>query len=200
MNDELRERLRAADPVPSQVPVDPADDSRTRALMEAAMSTDPNPTTARSRWVPIAIAAGVAAVLVGGALTAGPMLRDEAPVASAPLALTLPGDEAIMASCAELTAEFLGEMPVAFAGTAAAVTDSSVSLDVDRWYRGGDAATVELSTPPDISIALLGGAIDFTEGARYLITATGGTVNLCGFSGAATPELERIYERAFPGD
>ncbi len=198
MNDELRDRLRAADPVPSQVPVDPADDSRTRALMEAAMSAQPNHTTERSRWVPIAIAAGIAAAIVGGALTVGPMLRDDAPVASAPLELTLPGDEAVMSSCAELTAEFLGEMPVAFAGTAAEVTDSTVTLDVDRWYRGGDTTTVELSTPPDVSIALLGGVIDFTEGERYLVSATGDTVNLCGFSGPATPELERVFDRAFP--
>ncbi len=37
----------------------------------------------------------------------------------------------------------------------------------------------------------------FRVGERYLVTATDGTVNGCGFSGPATPELERAFEEAF---
>ena len=70
-----------------------------------------------------------------------------------------------------------------------------VRLSVVRWFAGGDATTVELVAPDGME-ALIGG-IDFVEGERYLVTATDGVVNYCGFTGLATPELTAIFERAF---
>jgi hypothetical protein len=34
-------------------------------------------------------------------------------------------------------------------------------------------------------------------GEQYLITATDGNVNYCGFSGPSTPELRSAFEEAF---
>jgi len=46
--------------------------------------------------------------------------------------------------------------------------------------------------------ALIGG-IDFVEGEQYLITASEGNVNYCGFSGPATPEYRSAFEEVFSG-
>jgi hypothetical protein len=85
-------------------------------------------------------------------------------------------------------------MPVAFAGTVVSEEGGAVTLRVDRWYRGGDADQVRLASPGG-SVALDG--VDLREGGPYLIAATGGTVNGCGFSGPPTPELRRAYGEAF---
>ena len=45
--------------------------------------------------------------------------------------------------------------------------------------------------------ALIGG-VTFEPGQQYLITATDGVVNYCGFSGPATPELQALFDQAFP--
>ncbi|UOY02180.1 hypothetical protein [Blastococcus sp. PRF04-17] len=115
----------------------------------------------------------------------------------APLALELPAADAAM-SCVMFDVAFLAQMPVAFAGTVTGIEDGQVSLDVDRWYRGGTAERVTIAVPPEQSSAALDG-VDFRTGERYLITATDGTVNGCGFSGPANPELESAYDEAFGG-
>jgi hypothetical protein len=86
---------------------------------------------------------------------------------------------------------------VALAGTVTALEPGQVSLDVDRWYTGGSADRVTIAVPVNNSAALDG--VDFREGERYLLTATDGTVNGCGFSGPASAELESAYGAAFGG-
>jgi len=86
---------------------------------------------------------------------------------------------------------------VALAGTVTAVGADRVTLDVDRWYRGGSAEVVTIAVPVDSSAALDG--VEFRDGERYLVTATDGTVNGCGFSGPADAQLERAFEEAFGG-
>jgi hypothetical protein len=88
-------------------------------------------------------------------------------------------------------------MPLAFEGTVTGVDGDVVTLDVDRWFKGGDATQVTITAPAGFE-ALIGG-IEFDEGAQYLITATDGVVNYCGFSGPSTPEMRAAFEEAFPG-
>jgi hypothetical protein len=101
-----------------------------------------------------------------------------------------------MMSCIAFDPTLLAEMPLAFEGTATAVDGDRVSLDVDRWFKGGDSTEVVLMAPQGFE-ALIGG-IPFEVGGRYLISATDGQVNYCGFSGEATPELRAGFEAAFP--
>lgn len=213
MNDELRRRLTGLDPA-AGVPVDPVDSDRARTLMETIMSTPidtPERTIAsapvtelrrtargrRSLWLALGGLAGTAAAVVG--LVVAGTGDDTGPVASAPAAppleLTLAPDDP-MAMCLAIDATILGGAEVAFAGTVAAVGDGVVALDVDRWYRGGDAAAVELAIPEGFHPALDG--IEFVAGTRYLVTATAGQVNGCGMSGVASPELEQLFDAAFP--
>jgi hypothetical protein len=101
------------------------------------------------------------------------------------------------ASCIGLSVEFLRPMEVAFSGTATAVEERAVTITPDRWYKGGNGATaVELTTMGPEMVALLGN-VQFEEGKRYLITATNGQVNACGFSAEWNPEMAAMFEQAF---
>ncbi|MGD2042143.1 MAG: hypothetical protein PVJ28_00720, partial [Acidimicrobiia bacterium] len=103
----------------------------------------------------------------------------------------------LMASCIMFSPEELDRVAeIAFAGRVAAVDGPTITLSVDTWYRGDDAVeTVVLNAPQGME-ALIGG-IPFAVGEEYLITAQGGSVNYCGFSGPATPEYREAFETAF---
>ena len=105
------------------------------------------------------------------------------------------GESDAMAMCMAFDPAFLAEMPIAFEGTATAVDGERVTLDVDRWFTGGDAAEVALVAPAGFEALIAG--ITFEEGRQYLVSASDGTVNYCGFSGEATPELRAGFEAAF---
>jgi hypothetical protein len=207
-DDELRARLSRLDPAPAGTPVDPATSPRARSLMEHAMTTPvqtPTPVVPaelprrRRPWLLAVAAAAVLVALVSGALLLGG--GGDGGTGSgqdpAPLALELPPADAAM-SCIMFDVAFLAEMPVAFGGTVTAIEDGEVAVDVDRWYRGGEAEQVTIAVPGQQTSAALDG-VDFRTGERYLITATDGTVNGCGFSGPATPELENAFAEAFGG-
>ncbi len=112
------------------------------------------------------------------------------------LELSAGGGEGMM-SCLAFDPAILADMPVAFEGTATAVDGDRVTLEVDRWFTGGDADEVVLTAPQGLE-ALIGG-IPFEVGGEYLISATDGQVNYCGFSGEATEDLRAGFEAAFPG-
>lgn len=199
--EELRDRLAGIDPtrdVATQLPTTPCP----RERLERIMQTDPTPTSTASPsagnprprvlWLTAAAAALVAVVASGVVLAGG---GDDAPVASGPpLELSL-GASNTMASCLPVSAELLADMPVAFAGTANEVDGETVTLTVDEWYAGGDAATAVLQAQSGMEALIDGFA--FEEGVAYLVSATEGTVNFCGFSGPATDELRAVYEEAF---
>jgi hypothetical protein len=198
-DDELRTRLARLDPAPAGTPVDPVTSPRAREMVERAMSTPvqtarAHPAAARRRRpLLLAAAAGAAAAVVAGVLVLGGNSEDEA---ASTLALSLPPAD-VAASCVMFDVQFLAQMPVALAGTVTAVEEGRVTLEVDRWYRGGTADVVTIAVPVGSSAALDG--VDFRNGERYLVTATDGTVNGCGFSGPAGAELERAFEEAFAG-
>ena len=209
-DDDLRARLSRLDPASAGIPVDPVTSPRAQELVERVMTTSVQPpdTSAaaddldsRRRRGPLLLAVVAAAVLValvGGAFALGiaggpgsPSGPSEPP---STLALSLPPADAAM-SCVVFDPAFLADMPVALAGSVTAVDPQQVTVDVDRWYRGGSADVVTIAVQNGNSAALDG--VDFRVGERYLITATDGTVNGCGFSGPAGPALESAYGEAF---
>ena len=98
-------------------------------------------------------------------------------------------------SCIRFDVKYLRDMPVAFAGTATQMDDDSVTLDVDQWYKGGDADVVRLTHYNRATVSLDG--FKFVRGDRYLITATEGTVNFCGYSGRWSQNLADAFQEAF---
>ena len=199
MTDEMRERLARLDPMHSGVPTEPTTSESSRRLLEDIMSTPikekTEPTPAPRRSLVFCIAAVTVLVLAVGA---GLLLMggNEAPVASAPLELTAGGED-VMASCIMFSPEELERVAeIAFEGSVTSVEGDTVTLSVDTWFRGdGEATEVVLNAPQGLE-ALIGG-IPFEVGSQYLITAQGGNVNYCGFSGASTPEYRAAFETAF---
>lgn len=100
-----------------------------------------------------------------------------------------------MASCLAFDPAILADMPVAFEGTVTAVDGNQVTLDVDHWFKGGDTDEVIVTAPQGLE-ALIGG-ISFEDGEQYLVSASEGQVNYCGFSGQSTTELRAGFEEAF---
>lgn len=201
-DDDLRARLARLDPVRPGLEESPtAHEIRERIVQTIDDTTTPTPLAPRRRSrVPLlagAAAAAVASVAVGAAVLGGGSAPAPAPRTPTTLTLNAPGGGVSMGSCVPFSADLLRDMPVAFGGTVAATSAGSVALDVDRWYKGGSADRVTIATPDGTTSVALDG-VEFTQGGRYLVTATDGTVNTCGFSGPATAELEKAFAEAFP--
>ncbi len=210
-DEELRTRLARIDPAGPDLPVNPATSPRAAELMERAMQTstdaEPDVDLPRSRpgRRPAWWAAGIAAV---AAVAAAVFVFGGSPVPSRPpdgggspggndattLALSLPATPE--ARCRAFDVAVLRTMQVAFEGTVTATDGEQTTLTVDRWFTGGDADRVRIDVPDGRTSESLG--IEFRSGARYLVTATDGTVNGCGYSGPATAELESAFAEAFP--
>ncbi|TFH21332.1 MAG: hypothetical protein E4H05_00315 [Acidimicrobiales bacterium] len=212
MNDELRAQLERLDPMHPGVPVESATTPSSTARMENIMNTplidqkdsgsSPTPelssmTIHRRRNRLLLGVAAAAIVAIGGAVIVGNNSGDDSTemTAGPPIELSL-GDSNVMSSCIVFDVALLADMSPAFAGTAMSVEGETVTLTVDRWYTGGDAATVILLGTAG-SPALIDG-FEFEVGQQYLITAAGGNVNFCGYSGPATPELTAAFDAAFP--
>ncbi len=219
VNDELREQLGRLDPMHSGVPVEPPTTLSSRARLEHIMNSplidqDPSEvwsnhqsapsakkhaardTRRRRRLMIISGAAAAAAIALGSAAIIRSGDDGDELVDGPPLELSLAGGD-VLASCLPFDAAVLASMSPAFAATATSIDDGTVTLAVDHWYAGGDAASVTLQAPSGMQ-ALIDG-FDFEVGQQYLITAAEGNVNFCGFSGLATPELTAAFETAFGG-
>ena len=157
------------------------------------------PPTGHRRSRLLAAAASLVLLAAAGVATFIAITGDDGavPRTSAPTTVALKvAPSTSMTSCIRFDVKFLKDMPVALAGTVTSVAHDAVTIDVDRWYKGGTADRVTISVPDaNTSIALDG--VHFVHGKRYLLTATNGTVNGCGFSGLATPELTKAYAQAF---
>jgi hypothetical protein len=186
---DLRNRLAASNPSPPLEPVDPTTSERARALMEEIMTTrtsEPQVEPRRFRLMPVAAAL---VVVIGGAALFGGL-----GASGTPLVLTANGSDS-MASCLPFDTGTLGGMSPAFGGTVVELTDTVATMEVDRWFTGGDAEIVEIQYTPGFEALI--GTPSLEVGQRYLITASDGVVNGCGYSGLATPEYEAAFEQAF---
>ena len=192
-HDDLRDRLAALDPT-SENDLIPLASERGRQLLEETMQTIERPTDRRRpMWIG-AVAAVFLVAVVG--LGVGLIGDDTAPTGP-PLVLTADGGQAAMMSCIPFDVGILSTMSPAFGGTVTEVTDSTATIEVDRWYTGGDAEIVIVEHTPGYEALI--GTPTFELGERYLITAAEGAVNGCGYSGIATPEFEAAFEQAFGG-
>ena len=194
MNDDLRERLAKLDPMRSEVRVV----SPSRDELENIMANNPvQSAQPRTKWLSAAAVLGaIAAVAI-----AIPVLDGESPTTTPPedpptaAALELSLGDAALQSCIAFDVAFLADMETAFEGTVTDVQGEQVTLEVDQWFTAGDATVVELHAPTGLQ-ALIGG-IEFESGGQYLISAEGGNVSYCGFSGPSTPEFRAAFVEAF---
>lgn len=209
MTDELRNRIRRLDPMGPDVETRSV--SEARQMMEDVMSTktpDDN-TAARSER-------GARTFRPAGAATNGPSIAIPRPLvpamaglvavaiaafallgggSTAPLMLSAGESDPALASCLPFSQEILADMEVAFEGTVTGIDGELLTLDVVTWFTAGEAEQVTITAPLGME-ALIGG-ISFETGGNYLVTATDGVVNYCGYTAAATPDLRQAFESAF---
>lgn len=195
-SDATRGLIRRVDPASTLAPV--SADRLTR-LTEDAMTTDtttrPAAETTRSRpgwrtWVIAgtgALAAGAAAVLVLPGLLAPPTVTT----------LQLSDTDPLTTMCLEITPEVVAASDIAFRAEVTGIEGGIVSLRVTERFAGevGDIVQVEQGDDEPID----GAPLMFVDGATYLVATSGTTIGSCGESGIVSPELEAIYDAAFPG-
>ncbi|MFI5842694.1 hypothetical protein ACIA8K_23590 [Catenuloplanes sp. NPDC051500] len=194
-DDDLRARLRGADPAAGLSPLPPGTIDR---LMEETMSR-----TEEKTGVPVLLVAAAAVVLVvvgvAGWLLVRPGDSTDTLTAAGPAAeiitITATG---VRAKCVEPTAATLAERAdFAFAGTVTEVTGDVVSVRVSEVFRGAAAGQVEIAQTSGASEQLLGSG-GFETGREYLVSSSEGAMLICGYSGeAATPGLREMFETAF---
>lgn len=199
MNDEGsgvdRRLLARIDPAASLAPVS---DERLTRLTEDAMTTDTTPARPEAQprqrpwrtWVIAGagtLAAGAAAAIVLPAL-----------LAPAPTVTTLtmePVDASAM--CLALTPELVAESELAFRADVTGIDGGVVSLRVTERFQGEVGDVVQVAQGDDVPLD--GAPIVFENGATYLISTDGTSVSSCSASGVVTPELEALFDAAFPG-
>lgn len=202
-DDELLARLKSADPELTGV-APPPDIDR---LVEDTLNTD---TALQSATTAAGIATagwgrrhlfGLAAaglLVLGGGVAGGIMAnsgngsghsaatKTVAPAGA--LRLTAEGGDG---KCMVPGVDTLGKYPTLFEGTATSVKGSTATFHVDRWFKGGDAETVVLTSDTEVSETLT-----YTEGGHYIIGARDGFVPMCAAM-EATPEDIAKFRQAF---
>jgi hypothetical protein len=196
-DDDLLSRLRAADPASTLPPVDAG---RVAQLLEAAMSdtatheTRENGTRDRSplTWV----VAAAAVLLIASAGVFGLVNRDHDPTPAAQDTVTALGYAPVQGRCMVPNVGVLRAQTIAFRGTLTTLAGSSATFRVDHWFKGGPTDLAKVSAP------VLGDLVDAAQlavGRQYLVSAQGGQVTACGFSGPADGRLAALYEQAYAG-
>jgi 4-amino-4-deoxy-L-arabinose transferase-like glycosyltransferase len=201
-DDDLRARLRRADPAASLPPAAPGRVSR---LMGETMTsaTAVVPRSAGRRWW-FALAAGLVLIAAAGA---GWLVSRPDPVqvdtmigvvSSAPPAVVSLKAAGVAAKCREPKAEDLASYAdFAFAGTVVGVVDKVVTLQVTQVYRGGLADLVRVAQEGGSSEQMLGSGT-FETGKKYLVASSEGGILVCGYSGEADAAgLQEMYDKAF---
>lgn len=211
-DDELRARLRAADPAASLPPASPDGVAR---LLEETMSNDVLTETRETgthgrgplTWL---VAAAAAVVIAGAGLFA--VFNDDGDDGQVPSANPEPtaGAEATVTEltapdpdsrgrCMVPDADSLARMPTAFDGTVQSIEGDTVTLSATQWYAGEPTDLVTVEAPSDALRQLLV-AVEFEDGGRYLVAATdSGEVAVCGFSAPYSQGLAATYAEAFGG-
>lgn len=199
MDDELRQRLGRLDPLDAAIPTDDTSSPRVRALLEEIMNTsveNPPATSVAGPRPPkrrLLVLSGVAAAIIAVAVGIGiASSGNDASQSRRSLSVeaATPGR-----TCIRFSTDLLAQASDAFSGTVTAVTDSTLTIAVDHWYKASGAKADIVDVATGTSLPFLG--VDFTKGDHYLVSATDGHVNGCGFSGPDESVLAAAFTTAF---
>ncbi len=221
-DNDLRALLRSGDPAGSLSPADPAG---LAILLEDIMSADldvrpavdegdrATGTHGRNRLTWLVAAAAVAAIAAGGAFAVNglsgngnnnvPTAGDEPSVTTPDLKSPLVGETTHLtasapdAKCvAEPTAAMLAGYDQAFQGTVTSIEGDTVTLEATDVYQGEVGETVEVKAPEAPFQAMVQ-QVQFQVGGTFLVSTYGGAVSMCGFSGPASGDLQKLFTEAF---
>jgi hypothetical protein len=110
------------------------------------------------------------------------------PASAGALRLTAQGGSG---KCVVPGVDTLGEYPTLFEGTVTSVRGSTATFRVDRWFKGGDAATVVLTSATRIPETLT-----YAEGGHYIVGAKDGFVPMCAAIEASPQDIAE-FRQAF---
>jgi hypothetical protein len=207
-DDQLRDLVQSRDPAASLPPADP---DRVARLLEGTMTHDvetPAPDHSRPkadprRRTPLTWLVAAAAVLVIAGVGAFAIFGGDREPQRVPDAvdervttLELAAGPPVGGRCAMVSADRLAFQETAFEGTVTTIKGRAVTLRVDHWYRGGDTDYVTVAGPADHLRALVQ-SVTFERDGRYLVTASGGEVSVCGYSAPYSDDLAALYAEAF---
>ena len=113
------------------------------------------------------------------------------------LQLSAGGLNVSAAPCPVVNPARIARATIAFKGSVTAVGEGIVKLRVVTNYTGVNTEMVTVSASQGVDYWL--GPIAWEPGSNYLITANAGLIQFCGQSGKATPDLQAIFDEAFPG-
>lgn len=217
------ERLRAADPAPSDVIDEIATGARARALRtELTMQTEnptPHPThpTPTPTWRRTALAGLALAVVALGGVAVALQLAGDGDVPSDDVAgpVATPDDGTApgtgeqpdvmppgggMAMCvATYSAETLAEREVAFAGTVTAMAGDDITFAVEEVFRGDLGETVTLGGAEFIGGVNPDNPTPVAVGDRLLVAGDGGFAWGCGFTQPYDEDVAATWRAAFNG-
>lgn len=188
--DDLRRVIRRVDPSASLAPL--RRDELTRLTEDTMTRIDPAPVGARTPRRGWLLAGGGIVVAAAAAFLLPMALAPAAP----PTRLELAPDGGLNASCAQITPDVIAQADDAFRATVTSIQDGVVTLSVDDRFHGEIGDTVEVAQGEDTVTD--GAPLVFEDGATYLLAATDGVIMTCGFSDVDSPELDVIYQEAFP--
>ncbi|MBK9477118.1 MAG: hypothetical protein IPL94_13100 [Tetrasphaera sp.] len=204
VDDILRRRLAAGDPLPPQRT--PALD---RTSLEAVMHEITTPQAPesgavdaprRSRWwlaMPAA-AAAAGAVWVGSSLLGGGSASQTplaVPSPKSTMTISGPAGDPTSMTCLPVSVELIRGAQFAFDATVTAVDGTTYTLAPTTWFKGEPKDVVVLQGIPD-GAALIG-IPNFVVGGRYLVAGGDGQVGACGASGEYSADLLALYDKAF---
>ncbi|BCJ40810.1 hypothetical protein GCM10010168_48910 [Actinoplanes ianthinogenes] len=201
-DDDLRDRVRRADPAASLAPLPPA---RLARLVEDTMTNTvvSTPVTRRRRTALLAAAVVVLLAAAGGWFLLRPAVDGSSkqvavePLPAISVGVIKLGLAGVAAKCVEPSAPVLkSRADLAFAATVRDVEGERVTLQVTRVYLGNAGDLVEVDQPGG-SEGLVGRGA-FVPGEKYLVAAVDGDVMICGYSGSAdAPGLQEMFDEAF---
>jgi len=196
-DDDLRARLRRADPATSLAPV--AADRVSRLVEDTMTAVPTHPRSTASRRLLVAAAAAIALLAGGAGLLLTQNHQQAGGTAGAQPSITRIAAVGVAAKCSAPTPEVLAaSADFAFAGTVTGIADDVVTLQVTHVYSGAAVDLVQVGQTGDISEGLVGDSDRFVLGERYLVASSEGQVLICGYSGdASAPDLQDLYDRAF---
>lgn len=206
---QLRALIEQADPARSLTPADPQGlarllhDIQEDTMNDAAETSGTTPVRQRGRLTWLAGAAAVAVIAGGGFAVASsmgddpvtPQAGEKPPAAVDPVVVTLDAPSPA-AKCAMPSPEILAQFDTVFSGTVTSVDGDVITLTPTETFVGDSADQIEIVGGMDSRA--LGGVVDFQVGETYYVSASGGQVSACGYSGsAADSELVQLYDVAF---
>lgn len=205
-DDELQARLQASDPAASLPPAAPHEVARLlEDVMATELTTETRETGTRNRGPLTWLVAAAAVLVIAGVGFAGVRaLTGDDPVAAPnggvpPSVTTLDVPAAAgLGKCMVPNAEVLSGADVAFDGTVTSIAGDRVTIEPSHWY-AGDPTDEVVVTAPSEQMQQVASGVTFQVGDRYLVSATRGTVSLCGFSAPYSDRLAAVYAEAFPG-